>query len=127
MINVEKPASATLTQENGSDPMNQPSEALVSLPITESQAAKIGLLERWQVARKKVVTRLQRKQDAEVRLKSVVEGLLERAEAERWSQRSLARRSGLSWSGWLRCRNSAVNARTWLPKLEAALKRLKPS
>lgn len=118
--------SGTTTPATGSHPLNQPPDATVSLPLTESQARKIGLLARWQIARKKILTRQQRRSDAAARLQSAVQTLLthSQSQSEPWSQRRLAKEIKLSWPTWLRCRRGKVNPRRWLPKLESALARL---
>jgi hypothetical protein len=109
--------------------MAQPSDAIVSLPLTESQAAKIGLRDRWLLARKKILSRQRNKLDANARLQAAIEKLLRHAQIQpkEWSQRKLAKTVGLTWTSWRRCRSGKVNARHWLPKVEAALAKLKVS
>lgn len=107
--------------------MAQPSGALVSLPLDEAQARKIGLGGRWRTAMKKIISRRQRSDELADRLRTAIQTLLTHAahQPEPWSQRDLARWSGLRWASWRRCRDGQVNAKRWLPKLEAALDRLK--
>ena len=115
-----------MTPEIGSDPMNQPPSAFVRLKLTESEAAILGRLREWQIARKKIATGDLHRLNFEARLRTAVARLLAHAagQEEPWSQRRLAKECGLSWSGWVRCRTGCVRARRWLPKLEAAVARL---
>ncbi|HEY3762682.1 MAG TPA: hypothetical protein VGN23_13125 [Verrucomicrobiae bacterium] len=80
----------------------------------------------WQAAWKKTADRRAKKLELMDRLRGAVSCLLDHAawQPEPWSQRPLSKKIGIAWATWLRCRNGKVNARTWLPKLEAAIVRL---
>jgi hypothetical protein len=119
--------SAPKTPASAAKPLPQPRGALVSLKITGSQAAKIGLLDRWVIGRKKTVSRQKSRSTASERLKRVTSQLMLHAAQSNLSQRQFEKRADLSWRTLHRCRDGQVNPRDWLPKLEAALARLKAS
>src|ERR1022692_668110 len=104
-----RPPFGMMTPPTGSDPLNHPPDALVSLKLTLSQASKIGLGDRWQIARRKIVSRARNQADAKTRLQRSVQDLLHQAQTNEWSQRRLARETGISWAGWIRCRTGKGN------------------
>jgi DNA-binding XRE family transcriptional regulator len=102
--------------------------ARVAFLLTESEAAKCGLLERWQAA---VWRREQRKQKqkqakrvAFLTLNENISRLLTKADQEEWSQRKLAGLIGIAPRTFRRIRSNQVNPFIWLPKIESAAFRL---
>jgi hypothetical protein len=53
-----------------------------------------------------------------------IEAMIARANGEGWSQRELARRSGLSWGGWRRILSGTADLSLWMPRLREAANRL---
>jgi hypothetical protein len=121
------PASAVMTPKSGANPLPRLQGALVSLKITGSQAAKIGLLDRWVIARKKTLSRQKNKTTVTDQVKRVADQILLHAEQENLSKRQFEKQAQLSWRTLHRCRDGQADARAWLPKLEAALSKLKAS
>ena len=113
-----------MTPATGSRLENQPPALTVSLPLTEAQADKIGLGDRWRTAAKKITTRQRSRADSKARLEAAIATLLQRAAREEWSQRELARKVQIPWTCFLRCRNGSVNPANWLPRIEAAAAKL---
>lgn len=122
-----KPNSAPVSCEIAPKPVAQPSRSLVAFRLTESQAAKLGLRDRWLAAVKKREMRADKKRQAIDRLTEMVSRLLDRAQEEHWSQRQLAARIQIPETTFRRIRNGNVIAEEWLPKIEAALARLNMS
>ena len=119
--------AAVVGRQIGPRAVAQPSGARVRLSITKSEARKAGVLDRWQAAHERHEQKAQRRATAAVELHLSVLKLLQHAEAQEWSQRELARRAGLSWGAFRRCRDGQIDPTTWLPKLHAALSKLNPS
>ena len=107
--------------------MAQPSVARVTFRLTESEAAKFGLLGRWQAAFKRRKERELRKAQTQTLLAACVHQLLAKAQREEWSQRQLAGKIAIPETTFRRIRAQRVDPFVWLPKLEAALKLLNPS
>lgn len=118
-------ASAVMSRKNARGVVAQPSRRSVRLCITESEAAKIGILDRWQAAWQRKAGRAAQKQAVSNRLQNVLKQLSELAQVEKWSQRKLAAKIGLPESTLrdLRKGQSAEPA-AMIPKLESALARL---
>ena len=113
-----------LTLPTAPNAVAQTGEPLVAFRLTQSEAAKHGLLERWQAAMKRRAKRTQKKQTAFLRLNESLVKLLARAETEEWSQRKLAEKIGIPETTFRRIRANQVNPFVWLPKIESAAFRL---
>jgi hypothetical protein len=118
------PLSAVVSRGIGPNAPGRASGDTARLSITESQAAKIGILDRWQAAHRRNQLRAQKKTAAATELNRAVQTLLQHAESEQWSQRRMAREVGLSWGGWLRCRDGKANPIKWLPRILSAVNRV---
>jgi ribosome-binding protein aMBF1 (putative translation factor) len=114
------------TPESAPKPVAQPSRSTVTLRFTESEAIKHGLLDRWQAVMRRREARAKKIQDASEQLSALVSGLLQRAEAERWSQRTLAKKIGIPETTFRRIRAQQVDPFLWLPKLRATIADVKP-
>lgn len=119
-------ASAVVARATAPKPVAQPQQARVSFQFTESEAAKCGLLARWQSAIRRREARAAKKHLALTVLTDSVSSLFARAETEGWSQRRLAARLAIPETTLRRIRDRQVNPLTWLPKLQAAQRRLPP-
>lgn len=104
--------------------MAQPFRPTVAFRLTESQAEKYGLGDRWRAALKRRQEIAARKASIQNQLQGAVLRLLAHAEAEQISQREMTRKAGLSWGSFRRCRDGKADPIIWLPKLEAAAARL---
>jgi hypothetical protein len=107
--------------------MERPQDAPVRLTITRPQAAKAGLLARYET----VLHRREKRQAREVSIGNELDRLMWAlvyfAKSNGLSRRKLLKLVGLSWGSWTRIRDGKVNAALWLPRLAAAVERLKPS
>jgi hypothetical protein len=113
-----------MTDKNVARALPRPLCARIRLAITESEAAKLGILDRWQAAQLRQAKRALKQAWLAGEFQRSVEALLQRAATEEWSQRKLAMRAGLSFRSWRRIRDRNVNPAAWLPKLRAALEGL---
>lgn len=113
-----------MTLETAPKAVAQPQRAVVAFRFTESEAAKYGLLARWQSARQRRQRRDEKRRQAQDRLSSSISRLIAKAEAEQWSQRQLAAKIGVPETTFRRIRDQKVHPLTWLPRIEAALARL---
>jgi len=95
--------------------------------MTESEAAKCGLLDRWEAAMKRRQEREEKKRRIQKLLDKAITQLLEKARAEEWSQRQLAAKIAIPETTFRRIRDRRVNPLAWLAKIEAALSKLKAS
>jgi adenylosuccinate lyase len=89
--------------------------------MSESEAEKYGLGDRWRAAFKRRQEIIARKSVARVELAGAIAELLKYAEAEQISQRKMAREAGLSWGTYLRCRDGLADPVIWLPRIQAAV------
>ncbi len=110
--------------ESAHDACAQPSQARVRLALTESEAAKIGLLDRWIAARKRKTKRDARKVGVSMKLQAVLDQLETIARTEHWSQRKLAAKAGLPESTLRKIKRGQTDPRDYLPKLQSAVARL---
>lgn len=118
------PASALVTLATAPNAVARPSGARVALKITESEAARCGLLDRWQAAMQRRRKREQKIKQVLALLNGFISRLLAKAKTEEWSQRELAAKIGIPETTFRRIRGHAVNPLVWLPKIEAAAARL---
>jgi hypothetical protein len=125
-IAQDAPAAPSVHQSLAIDPtpLDHPSGARVRLALTRSEAAKAGVLNRWHAARERKDRQAQRLATAAVELNLSVLKLLQHAEAQKWSQRRMAKAAGLSWGGWVRCRDAQADPLAWQPRAQAALRKL---
>jgi len=119
-----QPPSATNTPATAPKPVAQPQRARVTFRLTEPEAAKCGLLDRWRTAMVRRQHRAARKQHAQAQLAEAVSGLVARATAEHWSQRQLAAKMLIPETTFRRIRNQQVDPLLWLPKVAAAVAKL---
>lgn len=98
--------------------------ASVRLSFTRSEAEKYGLLDRFEAALAKQMKRNSKKRDAAERIRAEVERAKVFAAERRISHRRLLSQAGISWGSWKRIERGQVNARVWLPKIQAALDRV---
>ena len=117
-------ACAVMPRKNAPSKMERLLRATVRLPLTQSQAAKIGLGEQFRLALARRVKRQAARQAAAQELAGIIDGMIQRAEAEGISRRELLAKAGISWGTWARCQHGKVNPAIWLPKLKAAESRL---
>jgi hypothetical protein len=122
---VKKPACAVLTREIGPRPVAQPFRATVAFRLTESEAEKYGLGDRWRTAMKRRREIAARKATYQTQMQGAVLRLLAIAESERISQREMTRKAGLSWGSFRRCRDGQADPVIWLPRLHAAASKLR--
>jgi ribosome-binding protein aMBF1 (putative translation factor) len=122
-----KPASALLTRVTAANALPRPLEARARLAITESEAAKIGILDRWRAAMDRRQERQAKKITTTTHLNDCLADLLRKAQAEGWSQRQLALKIEIPDRTFRRIRKQQIDASVWLPKLTAALERLNRS
>jgi ribosome-binding protein aMBF1 (putative translation factor) len=115
---------ATKSRASAPKAVAQPQDARVTFRLNQSQAAKIGLLDRWESAMRRRRPRDEKKRQAMTRLNESISRLLEMAKAEEWSQRQLAAKIAIPETTFRRLRSQNVNPLVWLPKVEAALLRL---
>ena len=120
-------SSASPSLKSAPRPMERQQSAPVLLTITQSEAAKAGLLTRYKAVLLRRQERRKREASAGDDLQRLISTLIEFAEANGLSRRALLKRAGLSWGSWTRIRDGKVNAVAWLPKLRLAMGRLKPS
>lgn len=129
-----RPPFATLTRQAGPKPLAQPSGAKPArnyqLPKSRISALRAEFSQTeplpWLARLISEHTAQRQRDQASVLLKQAVAQLLTLAHDEELSQRQLAQTVGLSWSSWRRIRAGQVDAIVWLPKLTAAMARLKP-
>jgi phosphoglycolate phosphatase-like HAD superfamily hydrolase len=120
------PPSAPTPLATAPKAVAQPLRARVTFRLAESEAAKYGLLDRWQAAMHRRQQREAKKREAQARLNQSIGRLLELAGAEQWSQRQLAAQIAIPETSFRRIRDEKVNPLAWLPKVETALARLHP-
>lgn len=121
------PAAAVVSRFVGPNRLAQQQRAAVAFRMTESEAEKYGLGDRWRAAMKRRLEIASRKASVKAQLADVIGKLLAHAEAERLSQREMTRKAGLSWGTFRRCRDGRADPAIWFPKIQTALKRLTPS
>lgn len=121
---VRNLTSAPMTLKIGPRRMAQPPERRVRLSLTESEAEKCGLGDRWRTANRKWNAKVSQTTQAQVRLQAGISTLQKIGKAERWSQRKLAAQAGLSWGAYRRCRDGQCNSMTWWPRIQAAINKL---
>lgn len=109
----------------GPNALAQPSARKVRLYFTESEAAQFGFLDRWLAVLVRRERRALKSANMKQEFAALFSRLLAHAGRKEWSQRRLAKEIGLSWGGFRRCRDGTAEARRWLPKLQAAIARLK--
>ncbi|MDE2098223.1 MAG: hypothetical protein KGL39_13290 [Patescibacteria group bacterium] len=119
---LKKPPSATLTPESGSRALNQPSCALVRLKITESQAAKIGILREWRRIYRRREHILARRMQFQTELAALLQQLNLLIQREEWSEREMQKHTGLNRSAWRRIRSGRLSGRKAISRLKTALK-----
>jgi len=119
------------TLETAPNPVAQPQRATVRLPITESEAAKLGILDHWEAARKRQAFRaarkarqLEQRNNAARELQQSVLRLFHYAQTEEWGQRKLAAQIGIPQTTLRRIRAMQVDPLVWLPKVRTAAAKL---
>lgn len=120
-----KPTSAFITRKNAREAVAQPSRRSLRLCVTESEAAKIGILDRWQAAWQRKASRAAQKQAVARQLQDALMNLSALASAKDWSQRKLAAKISLPESTLRDLRNGrSSNPAAMIHKLESAFVRL---
>jgi hypothetical protein len=107
--------------------MERPQDAPVRLTITRPQAAKAGLLARYESVMRQREERQAREVSVGKELDRLISALIDFAKSNGLSRRKLLKLAGVSLGSWIRIRDRKVNAIAWLPRLAAAVERLKPS
>lgn len=105
--------------------MENPSRPRVRLLLTEAEAEKAGLLDRFNAVLRRREARARRNETIEQRLHALLAEMENLAEHRDWSCNQLLTKTGLSWGTWLRLKKGQADARHWLPRLRAALERLR--
>jgi ribosome-binding protein aMBF1 (putative translation factor) len=99
----------------------------VRLFLTEAEAEKIGRGVEWRRRLAELERRRRRQQSRFDALQASLDRLLEYAAAEELSRRKLAVKIGIPESSLRKIGSGRVNPSDWLPRLEAALAKLKLS
>jgi hypothetical protein len=120
----KKRASAVVTRKIGPKPVAHQFRATVAFRLTESEAEKYGLGDRWRAAMKRRREIATRKASFQTQMQGAVLQLLALAESERISQREMTRKAGLSWGSFRRCRDGQADPVIWLPRVHAAIKKV---
>ena len=111
-----------MTPETAHDACAQPSRERVRLFLTESEAAKAGLLDRWKAARKRKLARESRKVTISTQFQRTLDQLEAIAQSNHWSHRKLAAKIGLPESTLRKLKRERLTY--YLPRLESAAARL---
>lgn len=117
-------AQAMMFHASAPNALAHPLGPRVRLAISESEAVKIGMLDRWRAALRRRERRQRKKAAAAADLQRSVAELLQRAQAQGWSQRKLAAKADIARTTFRRVLNLQVNPKAWLPKVRAAVSRL---
>jgi hypothetical protein len=115
------PVLALATAPNA---VEQPQRATVAFRLTASEAAKYGLSDRWQAAINRRQLRAQKRKAAAEQLNALAARLVTKAQAEEWSERKFAAKTGIPATTFRRIRAGQVDPFKWLPALRAAAARL---
>lgn len=122
--NPQNRPAAVVTREIGPRPVAQRLRATVAFRLSESEAEKYGLGDRWRNAMKRRQEIADRKADFQTQMQGAVLKLLAHAESERISQREMTRKAGLSWGSFRRCRDGKADPVIWLPRVQAAINKV---
>lgn len=123
---AEKARSAVLPLPSGALALPRPSCAKFRLPLTESQAVKIGMLAEWQDAKLASERRQARKKGALEELQNLVANLTAHGQAQspRWSQHTMQKHTGIPRRTFRRLQSPIANPSIYLPRLRAAAQRI---
>lgn len=124
---TKNPPSAVLTPATAQSAIARPSALTVTFRLTESEAEKYGLGNRWRAAMKKREKRQSKKQVAFLTLNATLLRLLDHAQVEQWSRRKLAAKIGIPETTLRWIQRGQADPLVWSAKLQAALDKLKMS
>ncbi len=113
-----------MTPESGSAGLNQPPDARYALFMTAAQAAKAGLLERWQEAHARRFKKIARQAHLKAELESLVKSFDTVVAEHGWSERKMQRESGLNRTAWRRIRAGNHPPKVAILKIQAALNKV---